>query len=325
MAQTDTVSIAVAKSNLPLRLLWQGGLVVALVLLIVVFGALRPDVFLTVGNLRNILEQVAILSIIAAAQTVVMVAGDFDLSVGATATLSGAVVAALLIAGWALPLAILVGLLVGLAAGLVNGVLVASLRLSPFIATLATMTSIGGLAFIVTGGTTLYGLPQEFFWIGQGRPLEIPMPIFFALAVAVIVWVVLRFTVVGRRWYALGGNNEVARLAGINVSRARVLAFGVAGLGSAIGGIILVSRLGNATPTGANHYMLYSIAAVFLGMTLLRSGRANLPGTLVGVLIIGVMSNGLNIIGVNSYVQQLLIGVIIIAAVALSALRTRQH
>jgi ribose transport system permease protein len=187
------------------------------------------------------------------------------------------------------------------------------------------MTSIGGLAYIVTGGTTLYGLPEEFFWIGQSRPLEIPMPIFFAAVVAVIVWVVLRFTVIGRRWYALGGNQDVARLAGINVPLARVLAFGVAGLGAATGGIILVSRLGNATPTGANHYMLYAIAAVFLGMTLLRSGQANLPGTLVGVLIIGVMSNGLNIVGVNSYVQQLLIGIIIIAAVALSALRTRRH
>jgi ribose transport system permease protein len=325
MTQTDTVSIAVLRSNRALQLLWQGGTVVALIFLIVLFGVMRPEVFLTVGNLRNILEQVAILSIIAAAQTVVMVAGDFDLSVGATATLSGAVVAVLLIAGWALPLAILAGLPVGLAAGLVNGVLVAYLRLSPFIATLASMTSIGGLAFIVTGGTTLYGLPEEFFWIGQSRPLSIPMPIFFALAVAAIVWVVLRFTVVGRRWYALGGNHEVARLAGINVSLARVLAFGVAGLGAALGGIILVSRLGNATPTGANHYMLYAIAAVFLGMTLLRSGQANLPGTLVGVLIIGVMSNGLNIVGVNSYVQQFLTGVIIIAAVALSAFRTRRH
>jgi ribose transport system permease protein len=187
------------------------------------------------------------------------------------------------------------------------------------------MTSIGGLAFILTNGTTLYGLPEELFWIGQSRPLSIPMPIFFALAVAVIVWVVLRFTMVGRRWYAVGGNQEVARLAGINVSGARILAFAVAGFGAALGGIILVSRLGNATPTGANHYMLYAIAAVFLGMTLLRSGQANLPGTIVGVLIIGVMSNGLNIIGVNSYVQQFLTGVIIIAAVALSAFRNRHH
>lgn len=325
MAQTDTVSITLPRSNNPLRLLWQGGTVIALVFLIVLFGALRPEVFLTVGNLRNILEQVAILSIIAAAQTVVMVAGDFDLSVGATATLAGAVVAVLLIAGWALPLAITAGLLVGLAVGVVNGVLVTYLRLSPFIATLASMTSIGGLAFIVTNGTTLYGLPEDFFWIGQSRPFTIPMPIFIAVAVAIIIWVVLRFTVLGRRWYALGGNHEVARLAGINVPVARVLAFAVAGLGAALGGIILVSRLGNATPTGANHYMLYAIAAVFLGMTLLRSGQANLPGTIVGVLIIGVMSNGLNIVGVNSYVQQLLTGVIIIAAVALSAFRNRNH
>jgi ribose transport system permease protein len=206
---------------------------------------------------------------------------------------------------------------------LFNGVLVAYLRLSPFIATLASMTTVGGLAFIITNGTTLYGLPAEFLWIGQGRPLGIPAPIYFAVGVALLVWLVLRFTVIGRRWYAVGGNREVARVAGIRVTVVRMLAFGVAGLGSAIGGIILVSRLGNATPTGANNYMLFAIAAVFLGTTIQRSGQANLPGTVVGVLIIGVMSNGLNILGVNSYVQQVLTGLIIIAAVALSTFRNR--
>jgi ribose transport system permease protein len=323
MTNTDTASADLATKRRPLQMLWQGGTITALILLVVLFGVLRPEIFLSVGNLRNILEQVAILTVIAAAQTVVMVAGDFDLSVGANATLSGAAVAVALGAGWSIPLAILVGLAVGSVVGLFNGVLVAYLRLSPFIATLASMTTVGGLAFIITNGTTLYGLPAEFLWIGQGRPLGIPAPIYFAVGVALLVWLVLRFTVIGRRWYAVGGNREVARVAGIRVTVVRMLAFGVAGLGSAIGGIILVSRLGNATPTGANNYMLFAIAAVFLGTTIQRSGQANLPGTVVGVLIIGVMSNGLNILGVNSYVQQVLTGLIIIAAVALSTFRNR--
>jgi ribose transport system permease protein len=166
-------------------------------------------------------------------------------------------------------------------------------------------------------------MPEEFFLLGQGRPLGIPMPIFFAIGVALIVWIVLRFTTIGRRWYAVGGNAEVARLSGVNVRWTRFLAFTVAGFVSAIGGIILVSRLGSASAASANNYMLLAVAAVFLGMTILKSGQANLGGTLVGVGIIGVMSNGLNIIGVDTYVQQVLTGLIIIAAVTLSAVKAR--
>ncbi|ODT11601.1 MAG: dolichyl-phosphate beta-glucosyltransferase [Microbacterium sp. SCN 70-18] len=303
--------------------LWQGSTVIALVVLVVTFAVLRPDVFLSFTNVRNILEQVAILTIIAAAQTMVMVVGDFDLSVGTNATLAGATAAALMIGGTPVPLAILLAVAVGAAVGLANGFLVAYVKLSAFVATLATMTTVGGLAFIVTNGTTLYGMPEEFFWIGQARPLGIPMPIFIALAVAIAVWVALRFTTFGRRLYAVGGNQEVARLSGVNVRRARLLAFMFAGIGAAIGGIVLVSRLGSASSTSGNNYMLLAIAAVFLGMTILKSGQANLGGTLVGVGILGVLSNGLNIVGVNTYFQQVLTGLIIIAAVTLSALKAR--
>lgn len=314
------------KSRAPITgLFWQGGTIIALVLLIIVFGVMRPDAFLSVGNLRNILEQVAILTIIAAAQTVVMVVGDFDLSVGTNATLSGATAAALMVAGVPMWVAILVALAVGTLVGLANGILVAYMKLSAFVATLATMTTVGGLAFIVTDGTTLYGMPDAFSWIGQSRPLGIPMPVIFALVIALVVWLILRFTTQGRRWYAVGGSQEVARLSGIDVRLGRCLAFTVAGLLSSIGGIILVSRLGSASGTSANNYMMLAVAAVFLGMTLLRSGQANVGGTLVGVGIIGVMSNGLNILGVNTYVQQVLTGLIIIAAVTLSAVKSRQH
>ena len=325
MTKTDTPSTATTTwDHTPIsQLFWQGGTVIALITLIAFFTFMRPGVFLGLGNVRNIFEQIAILTIIAAAQTVVMVVGDFDLSVGTNATLAGASAAALMVGGTPIPLAILAGLAVGTLVGMVNGFLVAFVKLSAFVATLATMTTVGGLAFIVTDGTTLYGMPEEFFVLGQGRPGGIPLPIFFAIGVALIVWLVLRFTTIGRRWYAVGGSAEVARLSGVNVRRTRFLAFTVAGFVSAIGGIILVSRLGSASASSANNYMLLAVAAVFLGMTILKSGQANLGGTLVGVGIIGVMSNGLNIIGVDTYVQQVVTGLIIIAAVTLSALKAR--
>ncbi|EMY34475.1 ribose transport system permease protein rbsC [Arthrobacter crystallopoietes BAB-32] len=297
-----------------------GGTIIGFALLVAAFGLMRPDVFLTFGNLRNVLEQVAILAIIAAVQTVVMVVGNFDLSVGATASVSGAVVAQLLIAGQGTAVAVAGALVVGALVGAVNGYLTAYLKLSAFVATLATMTSVSGLAFITTDGTTLFGLPQGFMSLGQGRWLGLPIPIFMAAAVALVVWFVLRNTTIGRRWHAVGGNAEVAKLSGVNVNRVRFLAFVVAGVGAALAGVVLTSRLASATATSGDSYMLLAIAAVFLGMTISKEGTANIGGTLIGVGILGVLSNGLNIIGVSTYVQQFLTGIIIIAAVAFSRL-----
>jgi ribose transport system permease protein len=305
------------------RTLLQGGTVVALVVLIVFFFAMRPDVFLTFVNVKNILFQVSILAIIAGAQTVVMVVGDLDLSVGATSSLAGAVAASLMLSGVPIWPAILIAMVVGLLVGLVNGVLIAYVNLSAFVATLATMTSVVGLAYLVTKGTTLFSLPAEFNEFGQGRLFQIPLPVYIAIVISTILWVVLRFTTIGRSWHAVGGNVEVSRLSGVNVRRARMLAFSVAGLISAVGGILLAARLGSASAVQGGDNMMFSVAAVFLGMTVIKSGRANLVGTMVGVAIIGVMSNGLNILGVNAYVQQVVTGLIIIAAVTLSSLRTR--
>lgn len=307
------------------RHLLQGGTIIALILLIIFFFAMRPDVFLSFVNIRNILYQVSILAIIAGAQTIVMVVGDFDLSVGATSSLAGAVVASMMLGGASPGWAIVVALLVGIGIGLANGVLIAYANLSAFVATLAMMTSVVGLAYLVTEGTTLFNLPAEFNFLGQGRFLEVPLPVYFAVVISVLLWLLLRFTTLGRRWYAIGGNVEVARLSGINVRRARLLAFTAAGLLSAFGGILLAARLGSASAVQGEENMMFSVAAVFLGMTILRSGAANLGGTMVGVAIIGVMSNGLNILNVNSYVQQVVTGLIIIAAVTLSSLRNRHR
>lgn len=325
MAQTDTLTVAALPRERAAwtQWIWQGSTIVALVLLVVVFTAAGRGVFLTPGNVTNILNQVAILTIVAVAQTVVMVVGDFDLSVGTTATLAGAGTGALLVGGAPIPVAILAGLGIGLLVGAVNGVLVAYLNLSAFVATLATMTTVGGLALIVTAGTNIYGWTETFNIVGQMRVNSIPAPVIYAIVFSIIVWLVLRFTTIGRRWYAIGGNAEVARLSGVSVRSTRFLAFAVAGMLSAAGGIVLVSRLGSAGPSSANDLMMYAVAAVFLGMTLLRSGQANIGGTLVGVAIIGVVQNGLNIIGVSTYIQQVLIGIIIVGAVLLAGLKKK--
>ena len=300
------------------------GTFVGFVALVAIFALLRPTIFLSLNNLRNITEQVAILAVVAAGMTVVMVAGDFDLSVGTLASLCGVVVADLLIGGNGLTVSLLLTLGVGALAGLVNGLLVAYAGLSAFVATLATMTAYRGLSLWYTGGATLFsGIDERFRPIGQGATVGIPNAVLIMGAVLLIVWFVLEQTTLGRRLYAIGGNPEASFLAGIQVRRLRLVAFVVSGLGAALAGIVLTSRLFSAHPTAGEPFMLTSIAAVFLGMTMFREGEAHIPGTFFGVLLLGVLSNGLNILQVNSYLQNVLTGVIIILAVLVSGLTRR--
>ena len=310
---------ASGRAALPQRLASLGTLL-GLVAMVVLFGILKPQIFLTALNFSNILEQVAILAMIATVQTVVMVVGDFDLSVGSLASLVGVVVAQLLLAGIDPVVATVLGLGAGLVAGAVNGYLVAYLGLSAFIATLATMTSFTGLALLLSNGATVFGLPDSFIWLGQGRIGPVPVPIVIAVVLVLVVWFVLAKTVIGRQWYAIGGNTEAAKLSGINTKAVRFSAFLVSGFGAALAGIILTARLASGHPTAGDPMMLTSIAAVFLGITLSRAGSPTIGGTAVGIGIVGVLSNGLNILQVNSYVQQFLTGVIIILAVSLSRL-----
>lgn len=308
---------------LPQRLASLGTLL-GLLALIALFAVLKPQVFFTPLNFLNILEQIAVLALIAAVQTVVMVVGDFDLSVGSLASLAGVVTANLLVAGVPPVVAVVVALLLGAAAGVVNGLLVAYLGLSAFIATLATMTSFAGLALLLAGGTTVFGLPEGFVWLGQGRLAGVPVPVILAVVVCLVLWFVLAKTVLGRSWYAVGGGMEAARLSGVRTRAVRLGAFVLAGCGSALAGVVLTARLASAHPSAADPFMLSSIAAVFLGVTLSRAGQATIGGTAVGLGIVGVLSNGLNILQVNSYVQQVLTGVIIVLAVSLSRLSRKR-
>jgi ribose transport system permease protein len=239
------------------------------------------------------------------------------------ASLAGIVAAKLFTFGWSVPAAVSAALLVGIAGGLLNGVLVSLVGILPFIATLATLTIFSGAAFLISDGKTIFGrdIPDAFSefardGIAIADTLKLPYLTIVAVVVVVAVWVLLEQTTFGRRLYAIGGNSEAARLSGVHVRRLRLAAFALAGLGAAVAGLMYASRVASANPTQGAGLMLNAIAAVFLGMTMSEEGEPRVLGTLVGVLALGVLDNGLTQLSVDSYVRDILVGAIILAAVA---------
>lgn len=293
----------------------------------VIFFALNlPDTFLTARNLLNVTQQISMLAVVAFVMTVVMSMGDFDLSVGSMASLAGVVAAALFVAEVPVGLAIAASLGAGLLGGVLNGVLVSWLGILPFVATLGTMTVFSGLAFVVSDGRTIFGrdIPSAFSGFARGGieigDLRIPALSLVALAVLVVVWIVLEQTPYGRRLYAIGGNMEAARLAGTRVKTLRLSAFLFTGAGAAIAGLMYASRVASANPTQGDGLMLDAIATVFLGMTMSEEGEPRVLGTLLGVLLLGLLDNGLTQMNVDSYIREVLVGAIIILAVASGSL-----
>lgn len=302
-----------------------------MVAIVLYFWINLPDTFMTARNWLNISQQISMLAVIAATMTVVMVMGDFDLSVGSMASLSGVVAAVLFTQGWSVPAALGVSLLVGLAGGLFNGVLVSVIGILPFVATLATLTVYSGLAFVVSGGSTIFGraIPEAFSGFARsglvlgevdGRALMLPNLTMIALVVTLVVWIVLEQTAYGRRLYAIGGNSEAARLAGVRVTWLRLTAFAFTGIGAAIAGLMFAARVASANPTQGSGLMLTAIAAVFLGMTLTQNGQPRVLATIAGVAVLGILDNGLTQMRVDSYVREVLVGVIILIAVSIGAL-----
>lgn len=283
----------------------QMGTLIGLIVIILFFTFRLPETFLTPGNLINISQQVAMLSVVAFTMTVVMVMGDFDLSVGSTASLAGIVAAVLFRDHYPVPLALAAALAVGIAGGLINGALVSYAGILPFVATLGTLTVYSGLAFYISDGATIFGrdIPKAFGdFARHGLPvmgLKLPYLTLVATLVLILTWVLLEHTTYGRRLYAIGGNRQAAHLAGLRVNRLRLSAFAITGLGAGL--------------------MLDAIAAVFLGMTMGRQGEPHVLATLVGVLILGILDNGLTQMQVDSYVREMLVGSIVIAAVAISS------
>ena len=302
------------------------GTLAGFVLILIFFTIRLPDTFLTAQNWLNITQQLSMLMVVAAGMTLVMVMGDFDLSVGSMASLSGIVAAILFSFGWPIWAAVGVALLAGLVGGLINGALVSFIGILPFVATLATLTIFSGAAFVVSGGKTISGraIPDAFGeFARQGLalgPVTLPNLTIVAVVVLAVVWVLLEQTTFGRRLYAIGGNVEAAYLSGIPVRRLKLLAFALTGLSAAGAGVLYASRVASANPTQGSGLMLNAIAAVFLGMTMSEQGEPHVLATLVGVLILGVLDNGLTQMSVDSYVRQILVGAIIVIAVSASSL-----
>lgn len=315
-------------------LLKRYGSLLGMASIILFFWIALPDTFMTARNWLNISQQLSMLTVVAVTMTVVMVMGDFDLSVGAMASLAGVIAAILFTQDWPIAAAITAALLAGVIGGLFNGVLVSLIGILPFVATLATLTMFSGAAFLFSDGKTIFGrdIPQAFADFARGglpigtlddKPLILPALTLLAALITLIIWVILEHTTYGRRLYAIGGNAEAARLAGVRTRALRLSAFAITGLGAAIAGLMYAARVASANPVQGDGLMLTAIAAVFLGMTVTRDGQPHVLATVAGVITLGVLDNGLTQLQVDSYIRQVLVGAIILIAVSVSAIGRR--
>jgi ribose/xylose/arabinose/galactoside ABC-type transport system permease subunit len=298
------------------------GIIFVLIPLIALFGILNP-VFLSVANILNVLRQISIFGIMAVGMTMVIMCAQIDLSVGAIVAFSGVVAAMVAKAGYPLPVYLVAGCLAGLIAGLINGFLTTTFNVHALLITLGTMTAIRGVGFLITGGRPVWGMDPSYKWLGAGFILGIPVPIIIMLIVYAIGWFIMSQTTFGRYIYSTGGNLEAAKLSGINTGSVTMWALGICGLLAGLSGVIWSSRLFSGQPIVGQGYELQVIAATVLGGISLAGGQGEILATLGGALIIGILHNGLNLLGVSPYWQMVAMGCVIILAVILDSLRRR--
>lgn len=286
-------------------------------LLIVVVTAIGNPRFLSVNNLLNILFQVSALGIVASGQTILLIAGGLDLSVGAALSVAGLATALTIMHTGSVALGILAGVVAGTVIGAINGMLVATNRATPFIITLGTMTFLQGVAILMSGGSPINGTGALFDVFGLGDFLRVPWPVYAMFLAILVMFLILRFTTLGRYAFAIGGNEEAARLSGIPVRRIKIALYALSGLFVGVAGVILTGVLDSGLPSMGTGYELRAIAAVVIGGTPLIGGRGTVLGTLGGVLLLGLVSNSMNLLGVGANFQSAVLGLIITAAVLL--------
>lgn len=291
------------------------GLPVA-VLGLIVFFSLTSNVFFSGPNFRNMGLAAAALAAVSFGQTFTIMTAGLDLSVGSTVALVS-IVSSLIMRSYGVPAGVASALLVGSLVGLANGLVITRLRVAPFIATLAMLSVLSGLALNISGGLPVSRLPSSFNAFAYSAVIGIPLPVLVSLVTLVLAYVLLRYTRFGRHIYAVGGNQEAARLSGINTDRVTLAAYVVCGFCAAVGSIILTSRVGSGQPSLGTSLPLESVAAVVLGGVSLFGGRGSVIGVAFGVAFVTVLSNGLNLLNVSSYTQMMVIGAALIAAVAL--------
>lgn len=291
--------------------------VIALIILMAVITIINSN-FLTANNLLNLLLQVTSNALIAFGMTFVILTGGIDLSVESILALSSALTAGLLGSGMPVTLAILISLILGCILGMMNGLLISYGKLAPFIVTLATMTIFRGATLVYTNGNPITkGLSDTFLFqfLGQGYIVGIPFPVIIMFIVFIVLYVLLHKTAFGKSVYAIGGNEKAAYISGVKLNKVKIIIYSISGIMASISGLIITSRLSSAQPTAGASYEMDAIAAVVLGGTSLSGGKGRILGTLIGALIIGVLNNGLNIIGVSAFWQQVVKGVVILIAV----------
>jgi ribose/xylose/arabinose/galactoside ABC-type transport system permease subunit len=297
----------------------RAGTLAGLILLCALLSFLSPF-FWTVSNLLNVMEQTAINAMVAVGMTFVILSGGIDLSVGSVVALSGVVMASRLLAGWPVGLAILAGLVTGALAGLLSGLLITRGKLPPFIATLGMMSVARGAALLFTEGRPISGFSESLRSVSTGRVLGVPVPVPLTMLLYAVAVVVLNRTRFGRYVYAIGGNEEATRLSGVAVGFHKTLVYVLCGGTAGLASVLLTARLNSAQPIAGMMYELDAIAAVVIGGTSLTGGSGTLGGTLIGALTMGVLRNGLNLLGISSFLQQIVIGMVIIFAVLVDSL-----
>ena len=300
---------------------------IALILMIAAFG-LFADGFFTWGNCRTVMMQISVNLCLSVGMTLVILTGGIDLSVGSVLAFSGAIMAGLLKSGLAIEGlnlyvgvtvlgAVCGGILVGASLGLFNGMMITRFKVPPFVATLAMLTIARGATKLYTGGEAITGLGDSFAQIGSGRLMGLPNQALIAALIVAVAAILLKRTRFGRHVYAVGGNEQAAKLSGLNVNRIKLKVYGMAGALSAVGALMVTSKLNSATPVAGEGYELDSIAAVVIGGTSLSGGRGSVFGTVLGALIIGVLNSGLVIMGVDPFWQKVIKGFVILLAVVI--------
>lgn len=296
-------------------------IILVAVLMAAILSFLSPF-FMTIGNMTNLSKQVSIVAILAAGQAVVIISGGIDLSVGSVLAFSAVVIGTLIQMDVSPTLAMFAGLLAGTFAGWINGMVITRAKIPPFIATLGMLGIARGMALVITGGVSHPVLSPLFLYIGNAKFMGLPIPLYFVVVTFLVIGVMMHRTVFGRHVYAIGGNERVARLQGIPVDRQKVKIYALSGFLAALAAVVMTGRLAATPPSVAQAIELQAIAAVIIGGVSFVGGRGIVLTALIGALIMAMITNGLNILGISSFYQQVLIGIVIIVAVWLDNLKS---
>jgi len=301
------------------------GIVFILLLLVIGFSFLSSR-FLMRDNIFNILRQVSIVGMISVGMTLVLLTGGIDLSCGSIVGLTGVGAALLMTKANVNPvLASLIMLVVGVAFGLVNAFFIAQLRVPPFIATLGMMTSVRGIAYIITGGLPVFGFNRSFTRLGQGYIGVIPIPVIIMLGAFVLGYILLNITRIGRYIYGVGGNEEASRLSGVHVKKIKYFVYAASGFASALAGVVLLARVNSGQPNAGSGYEMDVITSVVLGGVSMSGGQGRIGMVIIGVMIMGILTNGMTMLSINEYIQQFVKGLVLIGAVALDVFIKNQR